>query len=101
MGAQDNGTGNGTEQAKDPELETEANPEFEVTAASGGSTDNVGETSVEFDIEELIAQLEADSGTECDSKGLSARKRLEQILEERRVARELDEIDGFDGADCD
>ena len=101
MGEQDNGTGNGTEQFKDPELEKEANPEVEGTTAGSGSTDNVGEASVEFDVEELIAELEADSGPQSNSTEASARKRLEEVLEKRRVAHELEELDEFDSAGAD
>ena len=58
-------------------------------------TANVGETSVEINVEELIAELEADSGTTSTDREDDPRKRLERILEERRAARELDEIDEF------
>ncbi len=58
-------------------------------------TANVGETSVEIDVEELIAELEADSGKSAGSRDEDPRKRLERILEERRAARELEEIDEF------
>ncbi len=58
-------------------------------------TANVGETSVEIDVEELIAELEADSGKSAGSHDEDPRKRLERILEERRAARELEEIDEF------
>lgn len=57
-------------------------------------TANVGETSVEIDVEELIAELEADSGKSTGSSD-DPRKRLERILEERRAERELEEIDEF------
>jgi hypothetical protein len=57
---------------------------------------NVGETSVEIDVEELIAELEADSGIKCQSSEQLARKRLEAVLEQRRAARELEDIDEFD-----
>ena len=58
-------------------------------------TANVGETSVEIDVEELIAELEAESGVSADNCEEDPRKRLEKILEERRAARELEDIDEF------
>ncbi len=58
-------------------------------------TANVGETSVEIDVEELIAELEADTGTSAGSSETDPRKRIEKLLEERRAARELEEIDDF------
>ena len=59
------------------------------------ATANVGETSVEINVEALIAELEADSGTKSSNDEEDPRKRLEKILEERRAARELEEIDEF------
>ena len=58
-------------------------------------TANVGETSVEINVEELIAELEADSGVSSDSNEKDPRKRIEKLLEERRATRELEEIDEF------
>jgi hypothetical protein len=57
---------------------------------------NVGEISVEIDVEELIAELEADSGLSSESAEKDSRKRLEDILEQRRASRELEEINEFD-----
>jgi hypothetical protein len=57
---------------------------------------NVGEISVEIDVEELIAELEADSGITSEGAEKDSRKRLEDILEQRRASRELEEIDEFD-----
>ncbi len=56
---------------------------------------NVGELSVELNIDDLIAELEAESGTCAHSGNETPRKRLERLLEERRIARELDDIDEF------
>lgn len=57
---------------------------------------NVGELSVELNIEDLISELEEESGTSNVVSDETPRKRLERLLEERRVARELDEIDEFE-----
>lgn len=59
------------------------------------NSDNVGDPSVELDVEEIVAEMEAEMGTESPREGKDARKRLEELLEERRAARELDEIDDF------
>lgn len=69
--------------------------EFEATGSPQTTTANVGETSVEINVEELIAELEADCGAASGSSETDPRKRLEQLLEERRAARELKEIDEF------
>lgn len=60
------------------------------------ASSNVGEISVEINIEDLIAEIEADRPPRPISVEKSARKRLEELLEERRAARELGEDDEFD-----
>ncbi|MDH3510209.1 MAG: hypothetical protein OER85_05055 [Gammaproteobacteria bacterium] len=59
-------------------------------------TANVGETSVEINVEDLIAEIEAASPPRPRCADKPARKRLEELLEERRAARELGEDDQFD-----
>lgn len=56
-------------------------------------TSNVGDPSVELNVDEIVAELEADMGKAPSDNHQNARKRLEELLEERRSARELDEID--------
>jgi len=75
--------------------EVDESDELESTDAIDVQTENVGETSVEIDVEELIAELEADIGSSSAPREGDPRKRLEKILEDRRAARELDEIDEF------
>jgi len=81
--------------------DSDADLEIDDTAESVKASSNVGETSVEINVEELIAELEADCDTPHPSKEQSSRKRLEVILEERRVAHELEEMDEFDSIDGD
>ena len=81
--------------AEDTDDEVKLDQEQAPTA----TTDNVGETSVEINIEELIAELEADAGLEHDASETATKKRLEDILEKRRQARELAEMDEFDLVD--
>ena len=66
--------------------------EAEENAVKSG---NVGDPSVELNVDEIVAELEADMGIEPSNDGQDARKRLESLLEERRAARELDELDEF------
>jgi len=56
-------------------------------------TSNVGDPSVELNVDEIVAELEADMGKAPSDDHQNARKRLEELLEERRAARELDDID--------
>ena len=81
--------------------DSDADLEIDDTSESVKASSNVGETSVELDVEELIAELEADRNTSLPSEEQSSRKRLEDILEERRVAHELEEMDEFDSIDGD
>jgi len=58
-------------------------------------TDNVGETSVEIDVESLISELEAERASGVDEKG-NLRKRLDEILEKKKHAHDLDDFDDYE-----
>ncbi len=83
-----------------PEKPPAAEPEPEVedqeaeAAAPVAATDNVGDISVEVNVEDLIAQIES------ESKGAApdgfARRKIEDILEEKRVAKEIMDLEDFD-----
>lgn len=60
------------------------------------ATDNVGETSVEINVEDLIAEIEAESGVEANPRGSNARKRLDEMLEEKRSSRELEDFEDLE-----
>ena len=68
--------------------------ELEATCKSA-NTSNVGDPSVELNVDEIVAELEADMGKAPSDDHQNPRKRLEELLEERRAAREIDEIDEF------
>ncbi len=57
--------------------------------------DNIGEPSVEINVEGLIAELEAGSRFVSKPDMISARRKLEDFLERRRVAREIEDFDDF------
>ncbi len=78
----------------EPEPEAAEEPEAE-TAAAPAPTDNVGDISVEVNVEDLIAQIESESKTSAAADG-SARRKIEDILEEKRVQREIMDLDDFD-----
>lgn len=69
--------------------------EMEAKAKSANSS-NVGDPSVELNVEEIVAELEADMGIPSEQHGSHARKRLEELLEERRAARELEDLEDLD-----
>lgn len=76
----------------DPEGDTEEQ-DGEATAP-GATTDNVGDISVEVNVEDLIAQIESESKAAAPDG--SARRKIEDILEEKRVAKEIMDLDDFD-----
>ena len=60
---------------------------------------NVGGVSVEINVEELVSDIE--QAKEQTKDGAAARRRLEALLEEKRLARLLDEDDDFGISDLD
>jgi hypothetical protein len=75
-------------------VDFEDTTELEVQSKTA-NTSNVGDPSVELNVDEIVAELEADMGKPPSDKHQNSRKRLEELLEERRAARELDELDEF------
>ena len=74
--------------------------DFEDTAeleaeSKTANTSNVGDPSVELNVDEIVAELEADMGKPPSDEHQNSRKRLEELLEERREARELEQLDEF------
>ncbi|MEO0346777.1 MAG: hypothetical protein AAF229_11020 [Pseudomonadota bacterium] len=61
--------------------------------------DNVGGMSVEVNVEELVADIE--QAKDPGEDGAAARRRLEALLEEKRLNRLLDEDDDFGIDDLD
>lgn len=72
----------------------EADDEVDVEV-EGDDTDNVGEQSVEINVQDLLAQLEAETRGGGKTSAC-ARRRLEDYLEEKRIARALQDMDEFD-----
>lgn len=59
-------------------------------------SDNVGDASVEINVDDLISEMEAEGLPTEHLQTRSARKRLEEILEEKKTSRELIDFDDFD-----
>jgi hypothetical protein len=74
------------EKATTEELEEEEEEE---------ATDNVGDPSVEINVEELIHELEADGLVSRIDKEKSTRKRLEELMEKKRALRELEDFEDY------
>ncbi len=64
---------------------------LEETAA----TDNVGEQSIEINVESLIAEVEAESRKGQAPELKCARRKLEDYLERKRIARDLEDFEDF------
>jgi len=79
-----------------PEVEEEVDgPGDETLETEAAITDNVGEQSIEINVEGLIAELEAESGHGKPPEVLCARRKLEDYLERKRIARDLEDFDDF------
>ena len=82
----------------DEPLEDEDTEDLEAAVDSDDEpvTDNVGDPSVEINVEELLQTLEAEAGPKhADSNGNFARQRLEELMESRRARRDLEDFDDY------
>jgi len=80
------------EEEVEDEDEEDAEEEESETVAE---TDNVGDPSVEINVEELISELEVDGVTRHDREQ-AAKRRLEELMEQKRAKRELEDFDDYD-----
>ena len=60
------------------------------------STDNVGDPSVEINVESLIRELEADGLVNRIGCEKTTRRRLEELMEQKRARRELEDFDDYE-----
>jgi hypothetical protein len=58
-------------------------------------TDNVGEQSIEINVESLIAELEAEARPGKPAKVQCARRKLEDYLERKRIAQQIEDFEDF------
>jgi phage antirepressor YoqD-like protein len=77
------------EEAEEEEAEAE---ESEPVAVE---TDNVGDPSVEINVEELIHDLEVESMSAA-GKEQAAKRRLEELMEQKRAKRDLEDFDDYE-----
>lgn len=76
--------------------EDEALEEEEMESAeSEPATDNVGDPSVEINVEELLQTLEAELPDNLDDKASGARHKLEEIMESKRAKQDLEDFDDY------
>lgn len=75
-------------------LDDEDDTEDTVVFSTSKDSDNVGDVSVEINVEELIAEFESSQNTDA-ARRKEIRRRLEEIREQREAMRELE--DTFSG----
>ena len=80
------------EEDVEDEDEEEAEPEEAVAPAE---TDNVGDPSVEINVEELIHELEVD-GVTRPGREQAGKRRLEVLMELNRAKRDLADCDDYE-----
>ena len=75
--------------------EEEAEAETEESEPVAADTDNVGDPSVEINVEELIHDLEVE-GITAAGKEQAAKRRLEELMEKKRAKRDLEDLDDYE-----
>lgn len=72
------------ESVEDDELVADSGNEETIVMTETESSDNVGDVSVEINVEELVAQVEAEQPDDAAKKA-EVRRRLEDIYEDKDV----------------
>jgi len=79
-------------------IDDEAIEEEETTADTDDDetvTDNIGDPSVEINIEELLQTLESESSVNGHNHFVGTRHRLEELMELRRAKRDLEDFEDY------
>jgi hypothetical protein len=86
-----------SEKKKEEEIEDEDEEDAEEDdgEAEATETDNVGDPSVEINVEELIHELEVD-GVTRPGREQAAKRRLEELMEQKRAKRDLEDFDDYE-----
>ena len=79
---------------KKSKTRTKRKPRQQVSEAAA-ETDNVGDPSVEINVEELIHELEVD-GVTRPGREQAAKRRLEELMEKKRSKRDLEDFDDYE-----
>ena len=79
---------------KDNDVEDDFDPEDTVVLTDVVDVDNVGDISVEINVEELIAKIEAGEG-DAEQHRKEIRRRLDELEEQRRIEKELESTFNF------
>lgn len=85
---ENSGNGDGVDNP-DEELVASGSGEEDTIVLDTDSMDNVGDMSVEINVDELVAKIEANDDAETPEK-LEARRKLDALAEKRRAEEDLD-----------
>jgi len=87
-----------SEDEDDLEEESEESEESDAdeTTEPVAETDNVGDPSVEINVEELIHELEVQDVTNRLGSEQAAKRRLEELMEQKRAKRELEDFEDYE-----
>jgi len=83
------------DETEETEEADEGEDEVEETAPAP-ETDNVGDPSVEINVEELIHEIEAEGEPSRPGRELAAKRRLEELMERKRSRRELEDFEDYE-----
>ena len=72
-------------EAEEKDVEGQGEDTSETSVSETLDTDNIGGASVEIDVDELIAEMEAEGVPADHLKDGDARKRLDEIMEQKQV----------------
>jgi len=70
--------------------------EEETEASKVSATDNVGDPSVELNVDELISELEAEAILGYSDCAFGTRRRLDELMEIRRAKQDFEDFDDYD-----
>jgi hypothetical protein len=83
-----------SEEEEDLEEESEESEEAEADEPEpAAETDNVGDPSVEINVEALIHELEVEGVASRPCREQAAKRRLEELMERKRAKRDLEDFD--------
>ncbi len=82
-----------TEEATEESAEGEGDAE---ESAPAPETDNVGDPSVEINVEALIHEIEAEGESSRPGRELAAKRRLEDLIEKKRAKRDLEDFEDYE-----
>jgi hypothetical protein len=84
-----------TEETEETEEAEEGQADAEESVAAP-ETDNVGDPSVEINVEALIHEIEAEGESSRPGRELAAKRRLEALMESKRAKRDLEDFEDYD-----